>query len=245
MSTTAPEAQSAEAVPTLPHPDEQPTSVAAADDAQQGHEREAESELDDIDIQVADREWVFEGQIPVMLPNNVIEMRVFKGTYVQRPLSYTAMLQFTGMIGERIHGIMSGPDGVSLDKLVGGIGPDINITDARSLLAREDFMGLDSFVTSMAKIAYFAPDFIEDCQCIWLRVPHGERNALKELWAQPPERGGLSMDDGEEMLDLFLAQNYQELEDFFVVRLRRLWEKVQLLRSRKDRSVASLRLSRP
>lgn len=82
--------------------------------------------------------------------------------------------------------------------------------------------GIDGVLSFVVKLMSILPDIILDAQCIWLRVPRQERAILADIWSRSPDDGGLSMDQGEEMMALFIAQNYGELERFFVERLRRL-----------------------
>lgn len=197
---------------------------------------EHDSQLDDIELQMANREWVVDGSVMMKKARGHLSEETWRRVYVQKPLSFAGMLQFTGLIGDRISQAMSGPDGLSLDGI-------INADEAPSMaaiLGRDDFAGVDAFVKGIAKLAMYVPDVIEDCQCIWLRVPFHERPIVKEIWSRSPEDGGLTFENGEEMLEIFLAQNYQEVEAFFGVRLPRLLKKVQKLRERAaDRSQPS------
>lgn len=201
-----------------------------------------EDQLDDLEIQVATREWEISGKLTIMNPQKREEEEIdFTRTYWQKPLSYTAMLQFTGLIGDRISTVMT--MGVTLESILGDVGSIAAAMDGG--LTREDFSGIDSFVHGLAKLAAYIPDIVEECQCIWLRIPMHERPIVKEIWSRAPEDGGQSMDDGEEMLNLFIAQNYQELEDFFVERLPRVLKRAQAARtSRKQLGAAGRRLSR-
>jgi hypothetical protein len=215
-----------------------------ADDSIASAVEQHDSQLDDIEIQVAHREWVVEGDFKVIKRDRSEETSHFQRSYVQKPLSFTAMLQFTGLIGEKIAEAMAGPEGLTLDGMlneadgVAGFG--------RALLTSSDFAGVDSFVKGLAKLATYVPSVIEDCQCIWLRVPYAERPIVKEIWSRSPEDGGLAFFEGQEMLEVFLAQNYDEVEDFFGVRLKRLTAIVSKLRARKAASRESgSRRSRP
>lgn len=205
------------------------TVVEQEEEAPRAHD----SQLDDIEIQVAHREWTVEGDFTIQKRDGSTTTESFKRVYVQKPLSFTAMLQFTGLIGEKIAEAMSGPEGVSLDRVLGE--SDGLISAGRALLTSDDFAGVDSFVKGLAKLATYVPEVIEDCQCIWLRVPFAERPIVKEIWSRSPEDGGLTFAEGQEMLEVFLAQNYEEVEDFFVERLRHLANLVKKLRTRKSK----------
>ena len=56
-----------------------------------------------------------------------------------------------------------------------------------------------------------------------------------DIWMRPEDEGGMSHDDGEAMMILFIQQNYKELERFFVERLRRLASTVTTARKRVHR----------
>lgn len=223
-------------------PTEGKTTVVEADDIDLP--KPHDGPLDDIEIQVAHREWVIEGDFTVLKRDGTTVTEQFKRTYVQKPLSFTSMLQFTGLIGEKISEAMSGPDGISLDGVLAE--SDGLVSAGRALLTSSDFAGVDSFVKGFAKLASHVPEVIEDCQCIWLRVPHAERPIVKEIWSRSPDEGGLRFEEGQEMLETFLSQNYDEVEDFFVVRLKHLVGLVKKLRTRKssgDRRLPSKRSS--
>lgn len=199
---------------------------------------EANNQLDDLEIQVEAREWKVEGKITVRNPRTQQdEEREFSRSYMQKPLSYTAMLQFTALVGERISQAMG--EGVTLDSILGdvsGIAGAIRGGTSGGLFdgGENGYAGIDSFVSGIAKLATHLPTIVEDCQCIWLRVPLQERFIVKEIWGYSPEDGGLSMQDGEEMMSLFIAQNYQELKDFFIVRLRRVLATATAINKKKS-----------
>jgi hypothetical protein len=185
--------------------------------------RVVDEALDDLEIQVATRDWKVEGTITVFNPRTKQDESLeFSRVYQQKPLSYTAMLQFTGLLGDRITKVMA--QGVTLNSILGDADSMMSLftADADGAFAKGDFNAIDSFVSGLSKLATYVPDMVEECQCIWLRVPLGERFAVKEIWSRSPEDGGLSLQEGEEMLTLFIAQNYPELEDFFVERLPRV-----------------------
>lgn len=195
---------------------------------------EHDGQLDDIEIQVAHREWRVSGEIQVRKRDGSVETQEWARTYVQKPLSFAAMMQFTGLIGQKLSEAMSGPDGMSLD---GVLAEADGIAGAgRALLTQQDFAGVDSFIRGLAKLASYVPDVVEECQCIWLRIPFHERAIVKEIWSRSPEDGGLTTAEGEEMMEVFLAQNYEEVEDFFSGRLTRLVTLVRALRKRKAKT---------
>jgi hypothetical protein len=195
-----------------------------------------ESELDDIVKDVEQRLWVVDGMISGWVRGE-LKSQPFHREYVQKPLSYLAMMQFTGLLGRKIDEAMSGPEGLSTNALsdimqISDVVGSSEDGGMRLDLSRVDFSGIDAFVRAWAKVCAYVPEIIAEAQCIWLRVPLPERMAAVEVWSKPVDEGGLSMDDGEEMFRLFIAQNYEELERFFLERMRRIGQEIQKQRRR-------------
>jgi hypothetical protein len=196
-----------------------------------------ESELDDVVKDVEQRLWTVDGMISGWVRGE-LRSEPFRREYTQKPLSYLAMMQFTGLLGRKIDEAMSGPEGLSTNALTDVmqisemIKPNSDGGGMRLDLSRTDFSGIDAFVRGWAKLCAYVPEILAEAQCIWLRVPIPERMAVVEVWSKPVDEGGLSMDEGEEMFRLFIAQNYEELENFFVVRVRRIGREIQKQRRR-------------
>jgi hypothetical protein len=187
------------------------------------------ADLDDVLKEVPERAWKVSGMLygKRRQGRQIVDVEEpFEATYVQKPLSYLAMMQFTGLLGRKLDELMSGPEGISTQDLPSLMSvPDMVSFDDSGKLAIDftqgDFAGVDSFVRGFAKLASYAPEILAEAQCIWLRVPPRERLAVIEIWSRPMDEGGLSMNEGEEMMDVFIHQNYEELERFFRERLRR------------------------
>jgi hypothetical protein len=188
------------------------------------------SALDDVEKQVVTRAWHFEGTIKGVVRGQPVEEHIIRD-YEQKPLSYIAMIQFTGLLGRKIDEAMAGPEGLKIESIA-EIAEVVQLASAGGQLSAGAFAGIDSFVSGLAKISSYVPDVIEEAMCIWLRIPFRDRMLVREIWAKPVDEGGLSNDDGEEMMTLFLRQNYEEVERFFVERLRRMGKVVQEERRR-------------
>lgn len=129
--------------------------------------------------------------------------------YIQRPLTLFRKLEFFGLVGETIDAAMEGQDGLRINDIFGGDGVSVGIGD------------LDSFLSAAAKVAHYAPDFLKDCYLIWLDVPKEEK-----LWAKDA-LDTLSDEDGIEIIETFIDQNWESIERFFTERLRSLGKRVQ------------------
>lgn len=170
---------------------------------------------EDIEKPVTHKEWVFEAQYEIMMKGEMVP-ETFKRTYIQKPLSYHAFGEFTGLMGRKLAEAMRGPDGLSLDRLTPGEASiPLQFNDGQiSLAGGEGDNLIDPIIQGIAKLATYVPDLMGEAQCIWLRVPRSERPLLIDIWARPVDEGGMSMDQGEEMLSIFIEQNYNELNSF-------------------------------
>ena len=186
---------------------------------------------DDIEKPIAHKEWRFEARYELIIggePRN----ETFSRTYIQKPLSWQAMSEFTGLLGRKLSEAMKGKDGLSIDRMVPGeAGIPLQFQDGRISLANDGTGGIDAIVQAFAHLASYVPDLLGESQCIWLRVPRQERAMLIDIWSRPVDEGGMSLDQGEEMLSIFIEQNYDELESF-LKRYGRVKNNLQKMRNR-------------
>jgi hypothetical protein len=158
-------------------------------------------------------------------------------TYVQKPLSFIGKMQWFSLVGEVLDRAMGGDNPLTVGNLLSG--PGIR---AGGTVSASDFRDADTFVHAVGKLVRFAPDFLLDSFCIWLNVPNHEREMVKHLMDQPPEEGGLSDDDGLEIMERFIDQNYDAIDSFFRDKLGLLQKRVsQKMEDRQKRSQQSKR----
>lgn len=192
---------------------------------------------EDIEKPVTHKEWTFEADYEVLMKEQMVP-KTFKRTYTQKPLSYHAFAEFTGLLGRKLAEAMRGPDGLSLDRLTPGEASiPLQFNDGQISLAGGDEDLIDPIVQGIAKLATYVPDLMGESQCIWLRVPRTERPMLIDIWSRPVDEGGMSMDQGEEMLSVFIEQNYDELNGF-LKRYGRVKSTVQRMRERNSKASA-------
>jgi hypothetical protein len=189
---------------------------------------------DDIEKPIPTKEWHFQADYEVKVGGELIPQH-FERFYNQKPLSYHAMIEFTGLFSRKMDEAMSGPDGLSIDKIMPDEKLPLSFRDGHlSVDAGSSLGGIDSILKSVLKLASYIPDFLTEAQCIWLRVPRSERNLLIDIWSRPTDEGGMSVRDGEEMLTLFIEQNYEELEYFLTKWWRNVLTATQRARKRNQ-----------
>lgn len=152
---------------------------------------------------------------PVTIGKDAYEFK-----FVQRSLNFFQKLEVFSILGGALNRAMSGDDGITISELlegpsaVGGTITDTNIREA------------DTFIQAIAKLVQYAPDLLSDLYMVFLAVPRGQRELVKELMEQPVAEGGLSDEDGFAILDTFIDQNWNVMIDFFTQRILPLANKI-------------------
>lgn len=141
--------------------------------------------------------------------------------YTQRPLGFLAKMQWFSLVGEVLDKSMSGEDALSINSLLSAP------AGRGGTLSMSDFRDADTFVQAVGKLLIHAPDFLVKSYCIWLSVPDYEQDFVASVMALPAEQGGLSDDDGLEIIEIFIDQNYEALDSFFREKLSRIRTRIQ------------------
>lgn len=199
-------------------------------DVDQMNDEQAEVELEDTNSS--------ENDLEALRPHSKEEKWTigtgdYKRTYVQKPLSFFGKMEFFRLVGGVVDSALEA--GTSIDSLLGGVqaGP-------RGTLSADDFRQADQFVLVAAKLTEHAPDFLLDSFCIWLRVPEPDRFWVKEvLKDELDDRTALSI------IETFIDQNVDEIEDFFTELLPSVFKRVQARRSEHKESSKQSKPSAP
>lgn len=155
--------------------------------------------------------------------------------YVQKPLSFIGKMQWFSLVGEVLDKAMGGQNALSINSLMSAPSgqPD--------QLTMQDFRNADTFIHAVGKLLVYAPDFLTKSYCIWLSVPEYERELAKQIMELPPEEGGLTDDQGLEIIEVFIDQNYEALDTFFREKLADLQKRIQARRKEVEASRQSRR----
>lgn len=194
----------------------------------QGPEPETEDEttdvIDTITPKAKPKTWKLQQKSP---EGEVIE----EESYIQRPMSFLAKMKFFALVGEVIDKSISGDDdkeGIRLSALFELPG------ERGGQLRAEDFREADMFVQGVGKILQYAPDFLEKSYCIWLNIPDFQEDWAISVMNQPVEQGGLTDDDGLEIIEIFIDQNWESLESFFREKIASLRDRVNQHRDQDE-----------
>ena len=129
--------------------------------------------------------------------------------FVQRPLSFIGKMQWFALVGGVLDKALSGENGMSVNSLF--TAPQ----RADGSFSVEDFRDADTFIQAIGKLLSHAPTFLTDSYCIWLGVPDYQHDVVGRIMALPEEQGGLSDEQGIEMIEIFIDQNYEAIDRFF------------------------------
>jgi hypothetical protein len=154
------------------------------------------------------------------------EEQVIENTYTQRPLLYFPKMEFFGLVGEAIEKAMAANEGTSINSLLSGP----NLRDP-SALTLSDFSDAEQFLAVVGKLLNYMPDFLAKSYCIWLDVPDNQR-----VWAMEALKQTLTDDEGIEIIEIFIDQNWDAIEDFFRVKIGSLRDRVQARREQGSES---------
>lgn len=163
--------------------------------------------------------------------------------YVQRPLGYMSRMRFFALVSNTVADAIKSGGSISFggSDIFGGSG---SIRQRASQLSTEDFADAASFMALAAQLISYAPDFVLDCYVLWLDVPPAEKAWAKLVMEQRHDpddnKWGLTEDMGLNIIEVFIDQNYDDIRDFFGVKLPQLVARVRERdQMRKDRESAS------
>jgi hypothetical protein len=151
--------------------------------------------------------------------------------YIQHKLGYMARMRFFALVGNTIADAIKAGGSISFGGSSDIFSGGGSLRSRAAQLSTEDFADAASFMALALQLIAFAPDFLLDCYVIILDVPAAERTWAKMVFEQPydpdNDHWGLSEDTGLEIIEVFIDQNYEDIRDFFVVKLPRLAQRVR------------------
>jgi len=140
--------------------------------------------------------------------------------YTQKPLSYFRKMQLFALVGGVVRQAMvAGGEGSLGDVL--GLG-QMSGPNRGSVLSSIDFRDAESFISLASSVAAYVPGFMENAYCILLAIPVDERDWARDMMQESHEDGGFSDEDGVEVLQVFVAQNWGAIQAFFFEHLPKI-----------------------
>lgn len=142
--------------------------------------------------------------------------------------------EFLTIISEVIDKVARGEMGIKLGELFRG---DLEMPDAIDPETVDRMIDENmQLLQAIVKLIQALPVLQLDVIVISLGVPRHQREWAKEQLAQPPHMGGLSVDDGFELLGVFIEQNGDLIREKLMGKARELVEKFNLHVLKRDTS---------
>lgn len=146
--------------------------------------------------------------------------------YTQAMLGMFPMQEFSTMVTEILNGFVEGDMGMKLGELFRG---DVEMPvsfdpDTVNKTLEENIQLFKAII----KLVQILPDFQLDVMCLSLGVPRREHAWAKEQMQEPPHRGGLTVEEGFDILIVFLKQNADLVRDTVKGKARELVDTFRL-----------------
>lgn len=140
-------------------------------------------------------------------------------TFIQEEMGFLAIQEFTTMMTKIINRFIKGEFGVKLGELFSGNTdvrqviemPAAFSPDAVNKVVEDNAPIIEAFLAVIEEV----PEVELDIFCISLGITRMRRPWAKEMFAEPISRGGLSVDEGFDLLKWFISQNAPVIRRFF------------------------------
>lgn len=149
--------------------------------------------------------------------------------YVQATLGFGPIQDFFNKIGKEIKKFAKGEYGMNIADLIGGdIRQKISAPNELSgeqvqKLVDDNQAIIDVFLALIREI----PELEWDIIALSLGVPRGQIEWFKLAITEPPHRGGLTIDEGFDILKVFVRQNAAAVRRFFEDQGKALFQEIQ------------------
>lgn len=149
--------------------------------------------------------------------------------YVQSELSFFEKQDFTTLLGGYLERFSEGEFGISIKELFSEetraqikIPTDVDAGQVDEML--DSNIGL---IKAIIKVVNQLPDLQIKIMMIALGVPENEQPFVSQVLRGPVWKGGLTDEQGFDVLKTFVSQNAVALRDFFLEKAVDLWEHAQ------------------
>jgi hypothetical protein len=143
--------------------------------------------------------------------------------YTQRPLGFFAKTEWFALMTRAIDTMITAEGGGNVAYIMAQMFRGRSQTeDSNGAGDGFDMQNLEdaaAFAQAIAKLGSETPEFLKESFCIWLGVPRFEREWAKECMEKLPEEGGLTDDQGFEIIETFVDQNAEAMKGFFFKRI--------------------------
>lgn len=162
-------------------------------------------------------------------------------TYIQGPFLYFQQFEMYGLLGRATQIVLEGESGLDINEIFDMVQPKRMVDqilrqrspgyeDAPDTGEDDDEIDANQaakMLSAFARVIAVSPGLLREAYCIILDVPQAHRKWALE-WALPR----LSREDGTDILETFIDQNWNVLEGFFTDELPRIAKRAARARAR-------------
>lgn len=191
--------------------------------------RRSREAIEAIEPDTALRELTFNWKLP--------DGRDVEKTYTQAELGMFPVQEFTTLVTEVVESFTQGDMGMKIGDLFRG---DIEMPEDFSpgtvnKVVEENMALVQAFI----KAVQMLPGFQLDIMCLSLGIPRHEREWAKGQLQEPPHRGGLTVQEGFDILIWFIRQNAELCRETFLGKARELVDEFRLHVLQEDPTASS------
>lgn len=140
-----------------------------------------------------------------------------KFQFTQEPLGFYPVQEFNALLADTAKSFTDGTNGLALGDLFSPkIREQVEIPQSfteDSVNEVVDEIGVE-LIQGFFYLIKILPEFQLDVMCMSLGIPPGQRTWVKQQLKQPVSQGGLTIDEGFDILSVFVAQNVREIRRF-------------------------------
>ena len=159
--------------------------------------------------------------------------------YVQATLGLFPTQEFLMMMQRIIKDFMNGKYGITVGDLFAASGDEIRNklpenfdSDSIDGVFREN----ESIIRAVLNAIEIVPGFEQDVIALSLGVHPDERERFKKLISDAPHRGGLTIDEGVDIIKVFIRQNVRSIRRFLERQTREIYDEIAGLLAPKEKT---------
>lgn len=149
--------------------------------------------------------------------------------FIQAPLGFFPTQEFQTLMVKTIRETLQGKYGVSIGELLGGgnqlraqMPSEITPETVDALVSGNNLKIIEAFL----HLIEIVPELLLEIVALSLGVKRDRREEFKERISSPPHDGGLSLDDGVEIIMVFIKQNGGPIRRFLESQVREIGEQI-------------------
>jgi hypothetical protein len=152
-----------------------------------------------------------------------------RSEYIQAPLGLFPAQEFQTMLTRIAKDTLQGKYGVNVGQLLSRGGQirasmpsEINEESINDLIGGENIKVIEAFL----ELIELVPELLKDCIALSLGVRSDKREEFKQCISAPTHEGGLTIDQGVDIIKVFIRQNGGPIKRFLESQIKEIGEEI-------------------